>query len=80
MITRKQLLEAQKKNATMAFSSVLIPKMPSTKVRNMSKRRMVLAIEAAAIHKKFDPSKFVNITTGKPLGVKSDEGVWRLIE
>ncbi len=63
----------------MAFSDLLIKKQPSTKPRDEEKRRMVLAIEANNIYKKIDPSRFINVSTRQPLGVKVGESITDLI-
>lgn len=80
MLNMDQLRKIQRSSRILAFSKAIIPEQPDTRERNIEKRRAVIALESFKIWKKFDPSKFVNMKTGKPLGVKSNEDIWRVEE
>ena len=75
---QEKLRKAQEEMRVLAYRDLVIPKEPDTKLRDEEKRAMVIAIEAFAIWQKFDPSRFINVATGKPMGVKPDERFWRI--
>lgn len=78
MLNMDKLREIQRSSRILAFSKAIIPEQPETRSRNIEKRTTVIALESFRIWKQFDPSKFINMKTGKPLGVKSNEDIWRV--